>query len=120
MKKIIAFPVVVLVSGLGLFAAQAQQGGMGTGHEDSHHQGSGMMNGGMTSGGMMGNGMMGDGMGRMMLAMMDADDDGALSIDEFQAVHARMFKMADADGDGRISADELGALCGGAGGSRSE
>lgn len=47
---------------------------------------------------MMGHGMMGGGqMGppflmRMMFALMDADGDGTISLQEFQAAHERLFK----------------------------
>ena len=64
--------------------------------------------------------MMGDGMGRgmmmrphmmvMMMAMVDADSSGALSLEEVQAVHARMFKYADADADGELTLDEMRAF----------
>jgi Ca2+-binding EF-hand superfamily protein len=60
--------------------------------------GQGMMSPGM---------MMGPRMGVMMMAMMDADGDGALSLDEVQAVHARMFKYADTDSDGKLTLDEM-------------
>ena len=70
--------------------------------------GGGMMGPGFMGGGMMGPGMMGSGMMMtMMMAMMDTDGDGALSLEEVQAVHARMFKYVDADGDGKLSPDEL-------------
>ena len=59
-------------------------------------------------GGMMGPGMMmGPRMGIMMMAMMDTNGDGALSLEEVQAVHARMFKYADSDGDGKLTLDEM-------------
>jgi YVTN family beta-propeller protein len=67
----------------------------------------GMMGGGMMPQGSMGPGMMGHGMMRMMVIMMDADGDGAVSLEEFQAVHERMFKALDADGDGRVTPEEL-------------
>ncbi len=48
-------------------------------------------------------------MARMMTLMMDTDGDGALSMDEMQAVHQRMFAYADADKNGKLTADELGS-----------
>ena len=63
--------------------------------------------------------MMGDGKGRgmmrphmmvMMIAMVDGDGSGALSLEEVQAVHARMFKYADADADGELTLDEMRAF----------
>jgi hypothetical protein len=57
--------------------------------------------------GMMGGGMMGP---EMMVVMMDTNGDGVLSLDEFQAIHARMFKYLDANHDGQLTADELNAF----------
>src|SRR5947207_1360843 len=68
--------------------------------------GQGMMGDGMGMMGrrMMGRGMMGPGRGRMghglgmrlMMILMDTDGDGALSLEEVQAAHARIFKQVDA------------------------
>lgn len=67
-----------------------------------------MMEGGMPGYGMMmGAGMMGHGMMRMMLIVMDTDGDGALSLEEFQAVHERMFAAMDSNGDGKLSFEEM-------------
>jgi YVTN family beta-propeller protein len=75
----------------------------------------GMMGGGMMPQASMGPGMMGHGMMRMMVIMMDADGDGAMSLEEFQAVHERMFKAVDADADGRVTPEELESfMCGSA------
>jgi Ca2+-binding EF-hand superfamily protein len=65
--------------------------------------GPGMMMGG---GGMMGGGM-GHGMMHMMTIMMDADGDGAVSREEYQAVHARMFDAMDLDKDGKLTSEEM-------------
>jgi hypothetical protein len=59
--------------------------------------------------GMMGGGMMPG----MMMSMMDADGDGALSREEAQAVHDRMFDIADADRDGAVTMEEMHAMMGG-------
>jgi len=56
---------------------------------------------------MMGPGMGGPGMVRMMMILMDSDGDGAVSLQEFQAGHERMFKAMDADKDGRLTLDEV-------------
>ena len=75
--------------------------------------GSGQPGGMMSQGGMMGpGGMMGRGgmshamMLKMMVALADTNNDGALSLEEVQAVHARMFNMADGDGDGQPGGDD--------------
>jgi hypothetical protein len=57
-------------------------------------------------GGMMGHGMMGQGRGhcmamRITFSLMDADGDGTVSLQEWQAAHERIFKAMDADHDGR-------------------
>jgi Ca2+-binding EF-hand superfamily protein len=56
--------------------------------------------------GMMGPGMMRPGMMRMMLVLIDTDGDGAVSLNEFQAAHERMFKAMDADKDGKLTLQE--------------
>jgi len=73
-----------------------------------------MMEGGMPGlGMMMGAGMMGHGMMRMMLIVMDTDGDGALSLEEFQAVHERMFAAMDGDDDGKLTFEEMEGFMGG-------
>ncbi len=83
--------------------------------------------GGMMGGAMMGRGMMGRGyayhdwnrgamrsglggpsmMMRMIFSLMDADGDGKLSLQEFQAAHERIFKAMDANKDGFVTMQEL-------------
>ena len=71
--------------------------------------------------GMMGPGMMPPGMMmRMMLTLMDIDNDGAISLSEFQAAHERMFKAVDANKDGRVTIEEMQAWMQGRSGSASE
>jgi hypothetical protein len=38
---------------------------------------------------------------------MDTDGDGALSLEEMQAVHARVFTAMDANDDGRVTPEEM-------------
>jgi hypothetical protein len=63
----------------------------------------------------------GDGMGMMqgmghgammqvLFAIMDADGDGALSLEEVQEAHARIFAHMDADGDGQVTKEEIRAF----------
>ena len=77
----------------------------------------GMMGGGMMGGGMMGRGMMGQGYGRgspmamrIIFSLMDANGDGKLSLEEFQAAHERIFKAMDADHDGTVTFEEMQAF----------
>ena len=83
-------------------------------HGDYHRY-----HGGMMGGGMMGGGMLGQGCGRSMMApmvmriicsLMDANGDGKLSLDEFQAAHERIFKAMDADHDGTVTLEEMQAF----------
>jgi Ca2+-binding EF-hand superfamily protein len=48
--------------------------------------------------------------GSWMLQRYDADGDGVISLQEFQAAGDAMFAQLDADGDGRISAEEFAAF----------
>ena len=91
------------------------------GHEGTMGHGS-MMGGGMM-GHMMGHGMMGGGMMgpapfmmRMMFALMDADGDGTISLQEFQAAHERIFKAMDTNKDGKLTLEEMQAFIHGSAG----
>ena len=71
--------------------------------------------------GMMGCGMMGHGgmMGppamRIIFALMDSDGDGTISLEEFQAAHARIFKAMDVDKDGTLTLEKMQGFLRGAG-----
>ncbi|OKO77245.1 EF-hand domain-containing protein [Bradyrhizobium sp. AS23.2] len=85
-----------------------QEGAGAMGHESM--MGSGMM-GRMMGRGMMGGGAMGPPfMMRMMFALMDADGDGTISLQEFQAAHERIFKAMDTNKDGKLTLEEMQAF----------
>ncbi|WP_415724002.1 EF-hand domain-containing protein [Pseudaminobacter sp. NGMCC 1.201702] len=44
---------------------------------------------------------------RVMFAIVDADGDGTLSLQEVQDFHARIFRAVDADGDGQVAMEEV-------------
>ena len=81
-------------------------------HEDAGTMGHGMMGGGMMGGHMTGHGMMGPPiiMFRIMFALMDADSDGTISLQEFQAAHERIFKAMDSNKDGKLTLEEMEAF----------
>ena len=98
----------------GVIAASAQgpdttmPGGPMMQHQDQdwHH-------GGMMGGGMMGHGheMMGHSVVmRIIFGLMDANGDGKLSLEEFQAAHERIFKAMDTDHDGTVTLEEMEAF----------
>jgi hypothetical protein len=91
------------------------------GQEDASTMGQGSMMGrGMMGGHMMGRGMTGGAamgpptMFRMIFALMDADGDGTISLQEFQAAHERIFKAIDSNKDGRLTLEEMQAFMHGA------
>jgi hypothetical protein len=70
-----------------------------------------MMGRGMMGPGMMGGGVMGPPfMMRMMFALMDADGDGTISLQEFQAAHERIFRAMDSNKDGKVTLEEMQAF----------
>jgi hypothetical protein len=47
---------------------------------------------------------------RIIFSLMDADGDGTISLQEFQAAHERIFKAMDADKDGSVTLEDLEAF----------
>ena len=86
------------------------------GQESEGMMGHGSMMGGGMMRHMMGRGMMDEGamgppmMMRMMFALMDADSDGTISLQEFQAAHERIFKAMDTNKDGKLTLEEMQAF----------
>ena len=74
-----------------------------------HHGGYGMRHGRGMGGGMDG-GMGHRGMMQVVFAMMDADGNGTLSLQEVQDAHARIFAHMDADDDGEVTKREIRAF----------
>jgi hypothetical protein len=92
--------------------AQQQTQSKPMGQEDAGTMGQGgMMGRGMMGGHMTGHGMMGPPvMFRMMFALMDADSDGTISLQEFQAAHEKIFKAMDSNKDGKLTPEEMQAF----------
>lgn len=59
-----------------------------------------------------GNGAQAPGGGQRMFTQMDADSNGVVSLEEFQARMATRFQALDADGDGAVTAEEMQAARG--------
>ena len=112
-QYLVAAALVLIVAGTGVsaYAHQHQNGGSMPQRSDMmKDQQRGGNSGPMMDRDMMGQNMMGPNMMVMMMAMMDTNGDSALSLDEIQAVHARMFKYADTNGDGKLTLDEMKAF----------
>lgn len=68
---------------------------------------------------MMGGGVVGPPiMFRMMFALIDADSDGTISLQEFHAAHERIFKAMDSNKDGKLTLEEMQAFIHGKPGDR--
>jgi Ca2+-binding EF-hand superfamily protein len=49
-------------------------------------------------------------MARIIFSLMDADGDGKLTLQEWQAAHERIFKAMDTDHDGTVTLEEMEAF----------
>jgi hypothetical protein len=78
--------------------------------QDDYHR----YHGGMMSGGMIGHGYGHQGPGmiapRIIFSLMDADGDGKLTLEEWQAAQERIFKAMDTDHDGTVTFEEMQAF----------
>ena len=73
-----------------------------TGEDMMGHAGQDMMGHGMMRSGMKRHGMH----MRVVMILMDTDGDGALSLEEVQTAHAKIFKVIDADKNGKVTPTE--------------
>ena len=105
-KHVLLLTTTAAILTCGVIAASAQgpgtpmPGGPMMQHQDQdwHH-------------GMMGHGRAGHGMAiRIIFSLMDADGDGTVSLQEWQAAHERIFKAMDADHDGTVTLEEMEAF----------
>jgi hypothetical protein len=117
-KHVLVLTTTAAILTCGAIAASAQTPGtqptpggvmMQQQDPDDYHRG-------MMGGGMMGHGMMGRGHGsgimgpmamRIIFSLMDANGDGKLSLEEFQAAHERIFRAMDTDHDGTVTLEEM-------------
>jgi hypothetical protein len=111
-KHVLLLTTTAAILTCGVIAESAQgpdtttPGGPMMQHQDQDWHG-GMM------GGMMrhDHGMMGHSVTmRIIFGLMDANGDGKLSLEEFQAAHERIFKAMDADHDGTVTLEEMQAF----------
>jgi hypothetical protein len=111
------FPCSAIAASAQAPGTQSTPGGplMQQQNQDDYHR----YHGGMMGGGMMDRGMMGQGRGRgvmgslpmrIIFSLMDADGDGTVSLQEFQAAHERIFKAMDTDHDGTVTFEEMRAF----------
>ena len=124
--RILGLPISALILAYGTLGAMAQDRTTAQhpqqqiqshpmGHEEQAATGQGdtPAGHGAMEGHMMGRAMMGgDGMVapfmmRMMFALMDADGDGTVSLQEFQTAHERIFKAMDSNKDGKLTPEEI-------------
>jgi len=138
-KHVLALTTSIVILACGALSASVQAQDSGgpipgiqqgpAGNQDGYGHRGGMIGREMMGRGMMGPGMMGQerlrsAMGpgtmgpmmmRMIFALMDADGDGKISLQEFQAAHERIFKAIDANKDGFLTLEEMEAFIRGAG-----
>jgi hypothetical protein len=130
-KHVLVLTTIAAILAFGADAVIAQQGVTGPDIQQSPTAQPSAGDHGMMGGhpGMMGHGMMGyhlgmmghgilgrdDGhhgsvMARIIFSLMDADGDGKLTLQEWQAAHERIFKAMDTDHDGTVTLEEMEAF----------
>ena len=114
-KHVLLLTTTAAILTCGTIAASAQAPGtqptpggpmMQQPNQDDYHR----YHDGMMGGGMMGRGMMSPMAMRIIFSLMDANGDGKLSLEEFQAAHERIFKAMDTDHDGTVTFEEMQAF----------
>ena len=116
-RHILGLTVSALILAFGTSGVSAQDQMHQPDHQQMQSHPMGQDSEGMMGHGMMGDAMMGRMMGhrmmdspfmmRMMFALMDADGDGTISLQEFQAAHERIFKSMDVNRDGKLTLEEM-------------
>jgi EF hand len=102
-KHVLMLTTSAFILVCGVIAASAQQPGTTQEKGEGGH--------GMMRHGMMGQqGIMSPFFMRVIFALMDADGDGTVSLQEFQQAHERLFKAMDTDHDGTLSLEEMEAF----------
>ena len=119
-KHVLVLTTTGAILTCGALASAQAPGGQTPGTQQSEPTPGGMMGPGMMGGGMMGRsyghqGGMGHGpmaptMMRIIFSLMDADGDGKLTLQEWQAAHERIFKAMDTDHDGTVTFEEMVAF----------
>jgi hypothetical protein len=118
--RVLGLTISALILAYGAVGAIAQEKTQQPGQQQIQSHPMGQEGAGtMGQGGMMGRGMMGGHMTgamgppvmfRMMFALMDADSDGTISLQEFQAAHEKIFKAMDSKKDGKLTLEEMQAF----------
>jgi EF hand len=110
-KHVLLLTTTAAILTLGVIAASAQgpdtttPSGPMMQHQNQDWHG-GMMGGMMGHGRMMGHSVV----MRIIFGLMDANGDGKLTLEEFQAAHERIFKAMDTDHDGTVTLEEMEAF----------
>ena len=107
-KHVLVLTATAAILACGAITAVAQTPGAETGTGEMP----GTMGGHPGMMGMMGrdHGHHGSVMARIIFSLMDADGDGKLTLQEWQAAHERIFKAMDTNHDGTVTLEEMEAF----------